>query len=165
MPLKNPTRWVSEGCPLSTEWEVIERGFGGCARARGRIWRVSPGHVPPSKATLTESNRKIVTTLKIFLRCRCYPDWKILNNLCWLVQFYCSEDKFTNYAFKKFMYLFKHRNTHIYMRMKNIYIYIHVYKWICIHIIITHNEYNKFIYIAIYSVCVFRIFHLKWTFS
>ena len=53
MPLKKPTRWVSEGCPLSTEWEVIERGFGGCARARGRIWRVSPGRVPPSKATLT----------------------------------------------------------------------------------------------------------------
>ena len=26
MPLKNPTRWVSEGCPLSTEWEAIERG-------------------------------------------------------------------------------------------------------------------------------------------
>ena len=51
MPLKNPTRWVSEGCPLSTEWEVIERGFWGCARARGRIWRVSPGRVPPSKAT------------------------------------------------------------------------------------------------------------------
>ena len=22
MPLKKPTRWVSEGCPLSTEWEV-----------------------------------------------------------------------------------------------------------------------------------------------
>ena len=43
MPLKKPTRWVSEGCPLSTEWEVIERGFGvalereggfeGCPRA------------------------------------------------------------------------------------------------------------------------------------
>ena len=29
MPLNKPTRWVSEGCPLSTEWEVIERGFGG----------------------------------------------------------------------------------------------------------------------------------------
>ena len=50
MPLKKPTRWVSEGCPLSTEWEVIERGFGGCARARVKIWRVSPGRVPPSKA-------------------------------------------------------------------------------------------------------------------
>ena len=48
---ENPTRWVSEGCPLSTEWEAIERGFGGCAR--GRILRVSPGRVPPSKATLT----------------------------------------------------------------------------------------------------------------
>ena len=47
------TRWVSEGCPMSTECEVIERGFGGCARARGRIWRVSPGRVPPSKATLS----------------------------------------------------------------------------------------------------------------
>ena len=56
MPLKKPTRWVSEGCPLSTEWEVIERGFGGCARARGRIWRVSPGRVPPSKATLSNYN-------------------------------------------------------------------------------------------------------------
>ena len=56
MPLKNPTRFVSEGCPLSTEWEVIERGFGGCARARGRIWRVSPGRVPPSKATLRSSH-------------------------------------------------------------------------------------------------------------
>ena len=41
MPLKKPTRWVSEGCPLSTEWEVIERGvalereggFEGCPRA------------------------------------------------------------------------------------------------------------------------------------
>ena len=55
MPLKNPTRRVSEGCPLSTEWEAIERGSGGCARARGRIWRVSPGRVPPSKATLNES--------------------------------------------------------------------------------------------------------------
>ena len=54
MPLKKTTRWVSEGCPPSTEWEVIERGFGGCARARGRIWRVSPGRVPPSKATYTE---------------------------------------------------------------------------------------------------------------
>ena len=29
MPLKKPTRRVSEGCPLSAEWEVIERGFGG----------------------------------------------------------------------------------------------------------------------------------------
>ena len=27
MPPKNPTRWVSEGCPLNTEWEVIERGL------------------------------------------------------------------------------------------------------------------------------------------
>ena len=35
MPLKNPTRLVSEGCPLSTEWEVIERGFGGCAIREG----------------------------------------------------------------------------------------------------------------------------------
>ena len=53
MPLKKPNRWVSEWCPLITEWEVIERGFGGCARARGRFWRVSPGRVPPSKATLS----------------------------------------------------------------------------------------------------------------
>ena len=52
-PWKNQTRWVSEGCPLSTEWEVIERGFGGCARARGRIWWVSPGRVPPSKVTFS----------------------------------------------------------------------------------------------------------------
>ena len=54
IPLKNPTRLVSEGCPLSTVWEVIERGFRGCARARGKIWRVSPGRVPPSKTTLSE---------------------------------------------------------------------------------------------------------------
>ena len=49
---EKPTRWVSEGCPLSTEWEVIERGFGGCARARGRIEGCPRGRVLPSKATL-----------------------------------------------------------------------------------------------------------------
>ena len=44
----------------------------------------------------TECNRKIVTTLIILRRCRCYSYyWKNRNNLCWLVQFYCSEDKFT----------------------------------------------------------------------
>ena len=66
MPLKKPTRWVSEGCPLSTEWEVIERGFGGCARARGRIWRVSLGRVPPSKATLTLSPFFLLCSLSSF---------------------------------------------------------------------------------------------------
>ena len=41
MPLKNPTLWVSEGCPLNTEWEVVRPnragGLLGGARARGRI--------------------------------------------------------------------------------------------------------------------------------
>ena len=38
-PENKPTRWVSERCPLSTEWEVIEvalervGGFEGCPRA------------------------------------------------------------------------------------------------------------------------------------
>ena len=45
MPLKKPTRWVSEGCPLSTEWEVIERGFGGCAIEREGGFEVCLGAV------------------------------------------------------------------------------------------------------------------------
>ena len=56
LPLKNSTRWVSEGCPQSTEWEVIERGFGGWARTRGRMWMVSPGRVPSSKATFIKED-------------------------------------------------------------------------------------------------------------
>ena len=67
MPLQNPTRWVSEGCSLSTEWEVIERGFGGCARARGRICRVSPGRVPPSKAIFSCIKRTISLCVKVAL--------------------------------------------------------------------------------------------------
>ena len=79
--------------------------------------------------SVTECNRKIVTTLKIFRQCRCYSDWKILDNLCWLVQFYCSEDKFT--MLLRFFWSLS-TQTHVYMRMKNV--YIHVYKRICIHI-------------------------------
>ena len=68
MPLKNPTRWVSEGCSLSTEWEVIERGFGGCARARGRICRVSPpSRVPPSKAIFSCIKRTISLCVNVAL--------------------------------------------------------------------------------------------------
>ena len=58
MYLKNPTRWVSEGCPLSTEWEVIERGFGGCAEREGGFEgcprAVSLRLKPPLPPKLTE---------------------------------------------------------------------------------------------------------------
>ena len=73
--------------------------------------------------SVTECNRKIVTTLKIFRRCRCYSDCKILNNLRWLVQFYCSEDEFTM-LLRFFCSL--STQTHIYKRKKNIYIYIYM---------------------------------------
>ena len=61
--------------------------------------------------SVTECNRKIVTTLKI------------LNNLCWPVQFYCSEGKFTM-LLRFFCSLSTHTNT--YMVMKNIYIYMYI---------------------------------------
>ena len=36
MPLKNQTQLASEGCPLNTEWEVVERLGGGLGVAQER---------------------------------------------------------------------------------------------------------------------------------
>ena len=82
---------------------------------------------------MQQKNSNHLKNLPTMSLTRCYSDWRIFNNLCCLVQFYCSEDKFTMLIR---IFCSSSTQTHklTYLCIWNIYIYIYIYMHVSLNL-------------------------------